>query len=74
MVEVIDKSSYFITEWNIPVAGTEIALPIKGTGVDATIDWGDGTITKVSGNLTVNDFPTHTYAEAKNYNINCIKS
>ena len=64
-VEVIDTASYMITEWTIPSANTTIKLPVQGTGLNITVDWGDG-----SAEQTVTTaFPTHIYAEAGTYEI-----
>ena len=54
-----------ITEWTIPTDNTEIKLPVQGTGLNITVDWGDG-----SAEQTVTtEFPTHTYATAGTYEI-----
>lgn len=43
-----DETSSFITTWNTNLgAGTTVTLGLAGD-VDATIDWGDGTITSVT--------------------------
>ena len=63
-VEVNEKAK-MITEWTIPSANTEIKLPVQGTGLNITVDWGDG-----SAEQTVTtSFPTHTYATAGTYEI-----
>ena len=63
--DVIDESNKMITEWEIPSGDTEIKLPVQGTGLNVTVDWGDG-----SAEQTVTtSFPTHTYATAGTYEI-----
>ena len=48
-------ASDMITEWTIPAANTTIKLPVQGTGLNVTVDWGDG-----SAKQTVTtSFPTH---------------
>ena len=64
-VEVVDKSKYMITEWTIPSGDTEIKLPVQGTGLNITVDWGDGS----SEQTVTTAFPTHTYATAGTYEI-----
>ena len=62
---VIDESKAMITTWNIP-AGTEIKLPISSaTNMNIVVDWGDGTLNQYIGTT----FPTHTYADAREYEI-----
>ena len=57
-----DWSSYFITTWDTSLGlGTTVTLALAGT-VDATIDWGDGTI------IDVNTPGPHVH----NYGINGI--
>ncbi len=60
-----DTAAYMITEWTIPSANTTIKLPVQGTGLNITVDWGDGTDV---GTVTTS-FPTHTYTEAGTYEI-----
>ena len=64
-VEVVDTASYMITEWTIPSGDTEIKLPVQGTGLNITVDWGDGS----SEQTVTTAFPTHTYATAGTYEI-----
>ena len=63
-VEVNEKSK-MITEWTIPAANTTIKLPVQGTGLNITVDWGDGTAEQT----VTTSFPTHTYATAGTYEI-----
>ena len=60
-----DTAAYMITEWTIPSANTEIKLPVQGTGLNITVDWGDGTAKQT----VTSKFPTHTYATAGTYEI-----
>ena len=60
-----DTAAYMITEWTIPSANTEIKLPVQGTGLNITVDWGDGTAKQT----VTSKFPTHTYANAGTYEI-----
>ena len=63
--EPIKEESKMITEWTIPADNTTIKLPVAGTGLNVTVDWGDG-----SAEQTVTtSFPTHTYATAGTYEI-----
>ena len=64
-VEVVDTAAYMITEWTIPSGDIEIKLPVQGTGLNITVDWGDGTDVET----VTTQFPTHTYAEAGTYEI-----
>ena len=65
-VDVVDKSKYMITEWNVSGdAGLTITLPVSGTGLNITVDWGDGT----ENETITTEFPTHTYAQAGVYEI-----
>ena len=63
--EVIKEESKMITEWTIPTDNTEIKLPVQGTGLNITVDWGDGTAEQT----VTTSFPTHTYATAGTYEI-----
>ena len=64
-VNVVDTKSYMITEWNVSGdAGLEITLPVKGTGLNIIVDWGDGTEETIT-----QEYPTHTYAKAGVYEI-----
>ncbi len=56
-------TDFFITTWSIASNNEEIALPIVDTGLDFTVDWGDGIIT----NETEEAY--HTYANAGTYTI-----
>ena len=60
-----DTAAYMITEWTIPSANTTIKLPVQGTGLNITVDWGDGTAEQT----VTTAFPTHTYATAGTYEI-----
>ena len=61
----VKEEAKMITEWTIPAANTTIKLPVQGTGLNITVDWGDG-----SAEQTVTTaFPTHTYATAGTYEI-----
>ena len=65
-VNVVDTASYMITEWNVSGdAGLTITLPVSGTGLNITVDWGDGTESEV----ITTSFPTHTYAQTEVYEI-----
>mgnify|MGYP004452822769 CR=1 FL=1 len=65
-VDVVDKSKYMITEWNVSGdVGLTITLPVSGTGLNITVDWGDGTATET----ITTEYPTHTYAQAGVYEI-----
>ena len=68
-VEVIDMHSYMITEWTIPSGDTEIKLPVQGTGLNIEVDWGDGTTETITGNITAENFPMHTYSTSDEYDI-----
>ena len=63
--EVIKETSKMITEWTIPTDNTEIKLPVQGTGLNITVDWGDGTAEQT----VTTAFPTHIYATAGTYEI-----
>ena len=63
--EPIKEESKMITEWTIPTGNTEIKLPVQGTGLNITVDWGDGTAEETF----TTSFPTHTYATAGIYEI-----
>ena len=64
-VDVVDTASYMITEWNVSGdAGLEITLPVRGTGLNIIVDWGDGTEETIT-----QEYPTHTYARAGVYEI-----
>ena len=55
-----------VTEWNVSGdAGLTITLPVSGTGLNITVDWGDGTAIET----VTTEFPTHTYAKAGVYEI-----
>ena len=58
-------ASDMITEWTIPSANTTIKLPAQGTGLNITVDWGDGSATETF----TTSFPTHNYATAGTYDI-----
>lgn len=64
-VRAATSAQAMVTEWTIPANNTQIKLPISGTGMNYTVDWGDGNI---SSNLT-STFPTHTYTNAGKYEI-----
>lgn len=65
-VDVVDKSKYMITEWNVSGdVGLTITLPVRGAGLNITVDWGDGSATET----ITTEFPTHTYAQAGIYEI-----
>ena len=65
-VDVVDKSKYMITEWNVSGdAGLTITLPVSGTGLNITVDWGDGSAIET----ITTEYPTHTYAQAGVYEI-----
>ena len=64
-IKVVDLDKYMITEWNVSGdAGLEITLPVKGTGLNIIVDWGDGTEETIT-----QEYPTHTYARAGVYEI-----
>ena len=63
--EPIKEESKMITEWTIPTGNTEIKLPVQGTGLNITVDWGDGSATETF----TTDLPEHTYATAGTYEI-----
>ena len=63
--EPIKEESKMITEWTIPSANATIKLPVQGTGLNITVDWGDGTAEETF----TTSFPTHTYATAGIYEI-----
>ena len=58
-------ASDMITEWTIPSTNTAIKLPAQGTGLNITVDWGDGSATETF----TTSFPTHNYATAGTYEI-----
>ena len=60
-----DNSKLMITEWTIPADNTVIKLPVQGTVLNITVDWGDGTATET----VTTQFPSHTYATAGVYEI-----
>lgn len=61
-----DNSKLMITEWNVSGdLGLEITLPVSGTGLNITVDWGDGTAIET----ITTEYPTHTYAQAGVYEI-----
>lgn len=61
-----DNSKLMITEWNVSGdAGLTITLPVSGTGLNITVDWGDGSATET----ITTEYPTHTYAQAGIYEI-----
>ena len=65
-VDVVDKSKYMITEWNVSGdVGLTITLPVSGTGLNITVDWGDGT----ENETITTEYPTHKYAQAGVYEI-----
>ena len=69
-IKVVDLDKYMITEWNVSGdAGLEITLPVSGTGLNITVDWGDGTTETITGNITAENFPTHTYSTSGEYDI-----
>ncbi len=63
-----DVTEAFITTWRINTNNEEIALPIPDTGLDFTVDWGDGIIT----NETEEAY--HTYINAGTYTIRVLGS
>lgn len=64
-IKEVDLDKYMITEWNVSGdAGLTITLPVSGTGLNITVDWGDGTEETIT-----TEFPTHTYAKAGVYEI-----
>ena len=63
--EPIKEESKMITEWTIPANNTTIKLPVAGTGLNVTVDWGDGSATETF----TTDLPEHTYATAGTYEI-----
>ena len=65
-VDVVDKSRYMITEWNVSGdVGLTITLPVSGAGLNITVDWGDGSAIET----ITTEYPTHTYAQAGVYEI-----
>ncbi|WP_271785161.1 BspA family leucine-rich repeat surface protein [Aquimarina algiphila] len=62
----LDCADAFITTWKIDTNNEEISFPIPDTGLDFTVDWGDGTIT----NETEEAY--HTYANAGTYTIRIV--
>ena len=66
VVAAADVSSAFVTKWDTNLSsGTSITLALTGI-VDATIDWGDGEITTVTGH---SPRPSHTYSEEGIYSV-----
>ncbi|MEW7278287.1 BspA family leucine-rich repeat surface protein [Aquimarina sp. 2201CG1-2-11] len=63
-----DVTEAFITTWRINTNNEEISLPIPDTGLDFTVDWGDGIIT----NETEEAY--HTYINAGTYTIRVLGS
>ncbi|SHJ66951.1 BspA family leucine-rich repeat surface protein [Aquimarina spongiae] len=59
----LDCADAFITTWRINSNNEEISFPIPDTGLDFTVDWGDGTIT----NETEEAY--HTYTNSGTYTI-----
>ena len=64
-----DEKPKMITEWTIPSGETEIKLPVSGTGLNIIVDWGDGVVETISGDITAENFPTHTYSTSGEYDI-----
>ncbi len=62
-----DLADAFITTWNIATDNEAISIPVVGSNLDFSIDWGDGTIT--SGETQE---AYHTYASAGTYTIKMI--
>lgn len=61
-----DNSKLMITEWNVSGdVGLTITLPVQGTGLNITVDWGDGSAIET----ITTEYPTHTYAQAGVYEI-----
>ena len=68
-VDVVDKSKYMITEWNVSGdVGLTITLPVSGTGLNITVDWGDGSAIET----ITTEYPTHTYAQTGIYEISVL--
>ena len=68
-VDVVDKSKYMITEWNVSGdAGLTVTLPVSGTGLNITVDWGDGSAIET----ITTEYPTHTYAQTGVYEISVL--
>ncbi|WP_299246482.1 BspA family leucine-rich repeat surface protein [uncultured Aquimarina sp.] len=63
-----DLTETFITTWEIATNNEEISFPIPDTGLDFTVDWGDGIIT----NETEEAY--HTYANSGTYTIRILGS
>jgi len=67
-VEAVDPPAPFVTSWNTNLGtGTTVTLALDGT-VDATIDWGDGTVQQV----TAPGPHVHDYGIAGFYTVSVI--
>lgn len=60
-----EDSTAMVTQWTIPSANTTITLPVSGTGLNITVDWGDGTAVQT----VTTELPTHTYTNSGVYYI-----
>ncbi|WP_369075503.1 BspA family leucine-rich repeat surface protein [Flavobacterium coralii] len=58
------SSSPFITTWTVPASSKFITLPVKGTGNNYTVNFGDGTVlTGQTGQIS------HSYPSAGTYTV-----
>lgn len=60
-----EDSTAMVTQWTFQTANTTIILPVSGTGLNITVDWGDNTAIET----ITSELPSHTYAEAGVYEI-----
>ncbi|MCR9103532.1 MAG: BspA family leucine-rich repeat surface protein, partial [bacterium] len=66
----VDPATAFITTWKTTTPGESITLYTDGgagiTDFDALIDWGDGTVERITGD---DPDPSHSYAAAGEYEV-----
>ena len=55
----------FVTTWRVGAADLDITIPIRGTGYNYSVDWGDGTPISTAQTGTA----SHTYARADDYEV-----
>ncbi len=69
-VLTVDPANAFITTWTTTGAEETVTIPTSGgaeiTDFEFTIDWGDGTVERITGD---DPDPSHTYATADTYTV-----
>lgn len=70
MIEVTGTLDPFIMDFDVPADKLDMYIPSNlGAVTNATIDWGDGTVTTVTDSTFTDPNRTHTYAGAGIYRV-----